>query len=218
LATRIDSKDWDVFYRAGTFWILFGSRKDGITAARTNFEEAVRLAPRSPLAHLGLGECLLLEGYEPAASQEFEKSLGLRRTAIALSSIGSAYLSTRRYAVAAEFFEKAVAADPSRYTYHINAGKAYRGVPNGGSRAEEHFRLALSQTEGALADADIALVRAYHGVCQAALGQAEAARADFARIVGIDNIDKHTLAVVRDGFEILGDREMTRTLDRQLAE
>ena len=97
-------------------------------------------------------------------------------------------------------------ADPSKYIYHVNAGVAFRNIAEAQAQAQEHFTQALRQTQDSLsAGGEKALVRAYQGLCRAALGQEQEARRDLERAQNEAGLDMQVLGRVYDGYKLLGD-------------
>jgi tetratricopeptide (TPR) repeat protein len=219
LAEEAASNSWEVFDRLGVFYYKAEPRDRDLNRARASLERAVRLAPKSPLAHRHLGDILLLQHAPDAALKEFERSLALRRTPQTLSSIGSAYLSTRRFAAAADYFSQASQADPSKYLYHVNAGMALRELLDRLRDSRAQFTQALRQTQDTLSSGgERALVRAYQGLCHAGLEESAEARQDLEQALTEGGRDMHVLRVVIDGFRLLGDSKRAREVDQLIRE
>lgn len=207
LAEAAPDANWDVFDRLGMFHLMADPRHRDLDGALEDFASAVRMAPDEPLPHRYLGQVLLLKGRSAEAHKELERSLLLRRSPNALAALGSAYFAETNMVMAERFFAEASRADPSRYNFHIDAGLALRTDPKTRDEAIEHFTQALRQIDDALsAGGEKALLRAFHGLCLAALGNEKGARSDLelARKEAVDNF--LVLAKVRDGYVVLGDK------------
>jgi serine/threonine protein kinase/Tfp pilus assembly protein PilF len=215
LAEKAADSRWDVWDRIGVFYYKAEPRNQDLTRARASLERAVQCAPDSPIAHRHLGEILLSQKSPGQAMTEFQQSLKLRTTAATLSAIGSALLVRREYGMAANYFTKASGADPSKFLYHVNAGLAYRKMSGAESQAREHLNQALRQTQDSLsAGAENARVRAYQGLCRAALGQTDEARYDLERAQKEAGLDMITLRIVYDGYKLLGDGTLATEVER----
>src|SRR5207248_1156422 len=88
LAEQQAGGNWDAFDRLGLFYKSEPTTAD-LQHAHDNFEQAVKLAPQSPLAHRHLGQILLKQGRAELALKEFKRSLAARRMPVTLSAIGS---------------------------------------------------------------------------------------------------------------------------------
>jgi tetratricopeptide (TPR) repeat protein len=195
-----------VFDRLGQFQMLTDPLVRGKERARGHFEEAVRLAPNSPLAHRHLGQIRLLQGARDDAFKEFDQSLKLRRTPQGLSAVGSAYYSAGLSDQALKYFEEALRMDPTRYTYHLGAALALRQARDRKVESDAHFAQALRQTEDILsANKGKSLVRAARGLCEAALGHLEEARRDLEQAVSEAPLDAQVLQMAYRGYQVLPD-------------
>jgi serine/threonine protein kinase len=217
LAEQAAGNRWDIWDRIGRYYVESEeSRQQDASHARSSFQRAVRLAPDSPLAHLHLGKILLLQKDESEARQEFLKSLQLRRTPEALSSIGSAYLAVHENLVAADYFVQASRQDPENFLYHYNAGVAYRAATNMQTEATQQFGQALRQLDDQLLPGhESARLRAYRGLCLVMLGRSEEAHRDLDQADGEAGLDMQLLRKVITGFQLLGDTNRVSEIRRR---
>jgi Tfp pilus assembly protein PilF len=218
LAEQNAGSRWEVFQRLASYYFRSESQTAELRHARVCAEQAVRYSPKSPSAHLLLGRILLMQNQTSGAKDEFDRALKLRHTANEFSAIGSAYLKASICNLAIENFLQASRNDPSKYLYHVNAAIALLQC-SGRDAAKEQFGLALAQIEDALrAGGEKALTRAYSGFCRAPLSQTEQARGDLERALQEAPLDQQVLRVVRRGYQILGDHEKVRELERRLGQ
>lgn len=216
LAEQNTGDRWEVFDRIGTFRYITQPRGPGLDRALTNFQQAVRLAKESPLAHRHLGQILLLRQAYDQASKELEQSLKLSRTALALGAVGTVYYSAGQRQKALEYHSQAIQADPGNYIYQVAAGLDLWEPLSSFPEADEHFAKALLQI-GTLPDlSEEPLPLAYQGLCHAALRQKEEARKELALALSKAALDHNVLRVIRCGYQILGDRPKANEIEKLL--
>jgi serine/threonine protein kinase len=164
---------WAAFVRIGNYFIRYVPGKDGLDRAQANFQRAVTLAEKSPLARRFLGQVLLL-GVRNGGDAELRKSLKGRRTPQTLMALGKLLNDTNL------LFE-AIRADPRNYIYHVATGLVlHRSGASAAAAAQ--FNLALGQTQDILNQGvERPLVRAYQAVCLAAQREAAMAVGDLSR-------------------------------------
>jgi len=214
LAEKVAGTNWHAWDRLGYFHYKSQGINRDLSRARMSLERAVELAPDSPLAHRELGNILLLLTNVAPAFEQFQRSLALRRTAPALSALGSAYLTRREYDKALDYFSQASQADPANFQYHFNIGLT---LTRSGRQAEaaEHFKQALQQTRDRLsAGGEKPMVRAYQGLFRAALHQEPEARQDLEQAVKEAGVDISVLGIVRHGYNLLADASRVKALDQ----
>jgi serine/threonine protein kinase/Tfp pilus assembly protein PilF len=219
LAEQVAGDRWDIWDRIGRYYVESEDpRQRDVSRARSSFERAVQLEPDSPLAHLNLGNILLLQKEDAEAHREFLKSLKLRHTPDALSSIGSGFFAVRQYAAAADYFLQASREAPEKYIYHYNAGWAYSRSNNLQALATAQFTQALRQIEDQLAPGhETALLRAHRGICLGKLDRKEEARRDLDLAASEAGLDTKSLRTVILGFQALGDTNRAAEIKRLAA-
>jgi serine/threonine protein kinase/tetratricopeptide (TPR) repeat protein len=213
LAEQTAGANWQAYYRLGNYY-KSDARDRGLQRTRDSFQRAVQLAPASPLAHRMLGQVLLVQGAIDAGTQELEQSLKLRPMPATLSALGSAWLKRGRFDMAANKFIDASRLDPSKYIFHMDAALALLNLTNRLPEATNHFEQALRQIQDSQADKP--LIQAHRGLCEAGLGQADAARVHLEYALSNAGAETRIVGVVRDGFRLLGDEARASEIEQLL--
>lgn len=214
MAEDLPANPWTVFDSLGTYRYLTSE----FPRARQALEQAVKLAPTSPLARRHLGQILVL--YRDFQSQnrarsEFEEALKLNRTASNLFGVGHAYESAKNFSEAANYFQQAIQKDSGKYIYHMGLAKALRMLPARSAEAAQEFEKAGSQIQDMIDTAGRKpLLAAHHGLCQAGLGQTNLARLDFEFARPAAVTDERVWAALVEGYTLLGDTKTVEELKR----
>jgi tetratricopeptide (TPR) repeat protein len=161
-----------------------------------------------------LGQVLLVQGAIDAGTQELEQSLKLRPMPATLSALGSAWLKRGRFDMAANKFIDASRLDPSKYIFHMDAALALLNLTNRLAEATNHFEQALRQIQDSQADKP--LIQAHRGLCEAGLGEADAARVHLEYALSNAGAETRIVGVVRDGFRLLGDEARASEIEQLL--
>jgi serine/threonine protein kinase/Flp pilus assembly protein TadD len=214
MAQALPNNNWLVLHGLAFFHYRTGDR----ARAREFFEQAVKLAPQSPLAHRDLGQILLLQPdaqSQAHARREFDEALTLNRTAANLYGVANAHAGVGNYAEAAKYRLEAIQADSGQYVYHIGLGEDLHMLPGRGSEAVQQFEQARRQIEGMLSTGGRKpLLVAHHGVCEAGLGHTNEARLDFEYARPEAARDARVRAVLMEGYRLLRDAKSLEELKR----
>jgi eukaryotic-like serine/threonine-protein kinase len=122
-------------YWATYNWLgLFYMRHARYEEAAAMYSQVVSLAPDSFTGYYNLGGVRTLQGKYTEAIPLLQRSLEIRKTADAMSNLGTAYFQLHRYADSAAAFEQATRLDAPNYVFWGNLGDAYYWAP--GKRME----------------------------------------------------------------------------------
>jgi tetratricopeptide (TPR) repeat protein len=214
IAENLPTNSWSVWMSVGEFRIQTGD----FARARKAFDQAVKLAPQSPLAHRHFGQFLIRQRdaqSQAQARQEFDLALKLNRTASNLFMVGSAYEAAANFSEAARYCQEAIQVNSGKYIYHIGLAEALRRLPNRGAEATEQFKQARRQIEDMISTGGHKpLWVAYHGVCQAGLGQTDTARSDFGFARPYAARDERVRHALIQGYHLLRDNNTVEELKR----
>ena len=147
------------------------------------YSQVVSLAPDSFTGYYNLGGVRILQGKYTEAIPLLQRSLEIRKTADAMSNLGTAYFQLHRYGESAAAFEQATQLDPPNYIFWGNLGDAYYWAPgrrmeaaaaygNGITLGEEQLRVNPRDAEVL---SSLAMYHAMRGERKAALNNVEAA-------------------------------------------
>jgi serine/threonine protein kinase/tetratricopeptide (TPR) repeat protein len=109
--------------------------------AEDMFEKVVALAPDSFRGYSNLGGIYILEGRYADAVKALDKSAAIRKTAGALSNLGTANFHMRRFEEAAQAYKDAIEFDSSNYALWSNLAAAHY---YGGHRTEAEIEYKKS--------------------------------------------------------------------------
>ena len=134
--------------------------KSNKSEAKQEFEEALRIDPNSPNAHLGLGSLLLEEGNSTEALSQYQSVLHESpQNAKALVGAGNVWATQGNNAEAADAYERALQASPSLPEAHYRLG-ALLMRQGSTDQAASHLSQAV-QLDFTYADAHVKLGEAY---------------------------------------------------------
>jgi len=123
------------------------------------FQRITALVPDNSSGYTNLGAVYWAEGEYASAAISYEKSLALRPTASAYSSLGTVYFFQDRCAEAVPLMEKASQILPKNDQVWGNLGDVYGCSPNGHGKAADAYHRAVQLGESRLAvnpaDADV---------------------------------------------------------------
>jgi serine/threonine-protein kinase len=137
----------------------------------------------------------------------FEQSIAIEPSRSALSNLGAIYFDERRFADAADMFERALEEDDGRYLTWGNLGYAYKFGP-APEDAEACFRKAVELGEQALEkDPESLWTRAYVAAYHAMLGQKEKGLLYLEEVVAASPEESRLIAHIAETFEDLGERK-----------
>ncbi len=137
---------WGGHSDLGVFYNLIGRYAD----AEASFRKALALVPDSYAAYNNLGGVLYNMGRIDDAIAMSRKSLELRPSPETYSNVGTIEFVRGNYAEAAQYYEKAVALNPSFHLLWGNLGDACVMVPALHSRGTEAYQRALQLADGEL--------------------------------------------------------------------
>jgi len=119
--------------------------------AEASFRTMIALVPDSYAAYRNLGGVLYSMGRADDAIAMSQRSLELKPSAETYSNVGTIEFTRGNYAVAAQYYEKAVALNPSYHLLWGNLADACIMIPSLRPRAVEAYRRALQLADGELA-------------------------------------------------------------------
>ena len=142
-----------VHYAEGLAW----AAKDVPDSALMALENAARVMPLHPLAHLRLGELKMAAGQTASAIENFERAVEANpRFAESLITLGQAYAASDRLTDATAAFERAIDANINALEAYLGLGRIFDGQQEWAAAAD-HFSKALlinPQSEPALRGLD----------------------------------------------------------------
>ena len=107
------------------------------------FKQVTTLEPDVNAGYENLGSVLVQQGKYADAVPYLQRALQIEPDAVAYTDIGTAYFFLKRYAEAAEAFEKAAALSPNDTQLIVNLGDAYRALGQA-DKAREQYQKAIS--------------------------------------------------------------------------
>jgi Flp pilus assembly protein TadD len=114
------------------------------------FQRTTELVPDNSSGYTNLGAAYWMDGQYKDAAISYEKSLALRPTASAYSSLGTVYFFLDRCAEAVPLMEKATGILPKNDQVWGNLADVYMFAPNGKEKAAQAYRRALHLSEALL--------------------------------------------------------------------
>jgi serine/threonine-protein kinase len=112
--------------------------------------QMTELVPDNSSGYTNLGAAYWMDGQYANAAINYERSLALRPTASAYSSLGTVYFFQDRCSEAVPLMEKASQLLPKNDQVWGNLGDVYGCDPNGKGKAAEAYRRAVQLGEGRL--------------------------------------------------------------------
>jgi len=138
-AIRLRTNDWVAYKDLGTFYYRTGRLEEALA----QFKRAVDLTPDNYDAYGSLGGVYLkMENYD-GAQTALRKSLELRPNEMAYSNLGTLYFNRRKFAQAAEVYQKVTRLNPNKDEFWGNLGHSYRWMGNRASDALQAYRKAI---------------------------------------------------------------------------
>jgi serine/threonine-protein kinase len=145
-AAQLRPDDFTSLNGLGLFYYGRGRYQD----ATTIFQRTTELVPDNSSGYTNLGAVYWMDGQYQNAAISYEKSLALRPTASAYSSLGTVYFFLDRCAEAVPLMEKAAAILPKNDQVWGNLADVYGCSPNGREKAAQAYRQALQLSEALL--------------------------------------------------------------------
>ena len=137
---------WGVHNDLGSFYTAIGRYPE----AEASFRKTIALVPDSYTAYGNLGGVLYNMGRIDDAIAMSRKSLELRPSAETYSNVGTIEFTPGNYAEAAQYYEKAVALNPTFHLLWGNLADACVMVPPLRGRGTDAYRRALQLADGEL--------------------------------------------------------------------
>jgi Flp pilus assembly protein TadD/TolB-like protein len=145
-AAQLRPDDFTSLNGLGLFYYGRGRYQD----ATKIFQRTTELVPDNSSGYTNLGAVYWMDGQYQNAAISYEKSLALRPTASAYSSLGTVYFFLDRCAEAVPLMEKAAAILPKNDQVWGNLADVYGCSPNGREKAAQAYRQALQLSEALL--------------------------------------------------------------------
>ncbi|MCB1009573.1 MAG: tetratricopeptide repeat protein, partial [Acidobacteria bacterium] len=174
----------------GVFLLLQGRLPEAIQS----FQRAIRTSPDNTRAITNLGTAYQQLGRYDEAVREYERSIAIRPTPVALSNLGALQFALRRFGDAAETFRRATALQPTNATVWLNLGDALRWRGDADAEARDAYRRAISLAEDDLAVTPLDAERqSTLALALAWSGEIDAARERLARALELDGTNSYFL-------------------------
>lgn len=206
---------WDGYNILGAFYCRFGR----IEEALPQFEHVIRLTPDNHWGYNNLGSLYFALDRLPEAEEMFRKAFAISGDGKVASNIGTLRYWEGHFVEAAEWFEKALAADHTDDRLWGNLGAALEKLPDQEEKAREAFTRAIAMAEERVrvdtrtAD-DLARLAHYH----ASLDDREEALEFIERAREKRPLSPRVMYQIGYTYERLGDRDraiewMTKALE-----
>lgn len=137
---------WAGYNELGKFYF----RQSQLPDAAKMFQKVVDLAPENFQGYFNLGAVLATQGQYGQASQALERSAEIRPTAEAYSNLAGVYFLSRRFADAAETYQRGLKLDDHDSLLWGNLGDALYWTPGRRSEAGAAYRKAISIADSKL--------------------------------------------------------------------
>jgi serine/threonine protein kinase/tetratricopeptide (TPR) repeat protein len=186
---------------------VFFYRRGRYPEAAEQFRKVIERAPGMFKPYSNLGATLMDLGKYDEAEQALTQSLKLRKTAPALNNLGAIRAYQRRDSEAVEYFEEAVAMDPSDYVNVENLADCYRRLGRL-QQAKSAYRKAMNGALEALAEnPSQGYPRAFVAQCAARLGDTKRAEAEIAQALKSSPGDNKVIETAILTYEVLNQRD-----------
>jgi len=151
-AVRTGPDDWLTYYRIGRFY--FVERHDPERAAGY-FERVIQLLPESSIGYSGLGSCFFYLGDRKEAREQLGRAVAIGSDYEAFANLATLEFYEKRFAEAAELYERALEMDDSDYTVWSGLAEARRFDGSAPRKTREAYQQAADRLSHRLdADAD----------------------------------------------------------------
>jgi tetratricopeptide (TPR) repeat protein len=186
---------------------VFFYRRGRYPEAAEQFRKVIERAPGMFKPYSNLGATLMDLGKYDEAEQALTQSLKLRKTAPALNNLGAIRAYQRRDSEAVEYFEEAVAMDPSDYVNVENLADCYRRLGRL-QEAKSAYRKAMNGALEVLAEnPSQGYPRAFVAQCAARLGDNKRAEAEIAQALKSSPGDNKVIETAILTYEVLNERD-----------
>lgn len=194
---------WGGWYELAQYYFHKGRYEE----AASEFAHVIQLAPDSAASHANYATSLKKVGKLDEAQAEFEKSISLKPTYAAINNLGNVYYQKRRWADAAEMYQRSEQMNPNDFRPWENLGLAQQwlGEQNKARESFHQARILLEQSlklkpDDAELQARMALMYGRDGDREKSLAHADAALAIAAN-------DPAVLGDIAEVHELAGERE-----------
>ncbi len=186
---------------------VFFYRRGRYPEAAEQFRKVIERATGMFQPYSNLGATLMDLGKYDEGEQVLTQSLKLRKTAPALNNLGAIRAYQRRDSEAVEYFEQAVAMDPSDYVNVENLADCYRRLGRL-QAAKSAYRKAMNLALEALVEnPSQGYARGFVAQCAARLGDTKRAEAEIAQALKLSPGDNEVIESAILTYEVLGQRD-----------
>ncbi|HWZ41865.1 MAG TPA: protein kinase [Candidatus Saccharimonadales bacterium] len=182
--------------------------------AAEQFQKAIDRAPGRYSPYFNLGAVLDVLGRDDEALTALRKSLALKKTALALNSLGVIMAYQWHDNDAAGYYQQAVEMEPGNYKYRLNLGDSYR-------RLGRRWDAMMSYRKGkelALAELQqnprLGATRAFVAYFKARVGDRAGAEEEIAEALHLSPGDAQALRCAILVYEALGQRDRALKIAR----
>ncbi|MFN2238954.1 MAG: tetratricopeptide repeat protein [Thermoanaerobaculia bacterium] len=137
---------WAGYNRLGVLFMSQGRFADAVP----EFQEVIELTPDNTRGYNNLGAAYLQLGRLREAERTFNDSVSVSPNSDALGNLGYLLFYEKRYAEAADKYEKAVALSPNDYLLWLSMGDSYRWAAGGKERSLAAYANAIRLADAAL--------------------------------------------------------------------
>ncbi len=141
-AIELRPESWSGYHYLGVFYYQRGL----YDKAEANWKRITELTPDNLMGYNLLGALYLQLGRNGEAVEMFQRSLGIKPTAEAYSNLGTVFFFDRKYAEAAEMYEKAIALGANQPVFWGNLADACRFVPGKEEKSRRAYETAVRLT------------------------------------------------------------------------
>src|SRR6266536_1834549 len=175
--------------------------------AAEQFRRVIESAPGVFNAYINLGATLMDLGKYDEAEQFLIQSLKLRETAPALNNVGAIRAYQKRDSEAVEYYERAVAVEPSDYVIIENLADSYRRLGRGAA-AKMAYRKAMNLALRDLVENPAqGYPRGFVAYCAARLGDEKRAEAEIRQAIKSSPGDNRVMENAALTYEALHQRD-----------
>jgi serine/threonine protein kinase/Flp pilus assembly protein TadD len=164
---------------------VFFYRRGRYPEAAEQFQQVIERAPGMFKPYSNLGAALMDLGKYDEAEQSLVQSLKLRETAPALNNMGAIRAFQKRDSEAVEYYERAVAINPSDYEYVNveNLADSYRRLGRTGAARTAYLKAMNLALEELVENPSEGYPRGFVAYCAARLGDPKRAEAEIAQAI-----------------------------------
>jgi eukaryotic-like serine/threonine-protein kinase len=203
-ATELRPSDWTSIYDLAMFYYRRGRAKQSIPL----LQRVTQLAPDNSSGYTGLGAVYWMDGQLENAAANFQRSLELRKSASAYSSLGTIYFFLDRCTEAVPMMESASKLAPKNDQVWGNLGDAYACSPATKDKAAQAYRQAVQLGQDRLkVNPDEPDALSVVALYQAKLGEKSKALANIAKARKLAADNRRVTWNSALVYELEGDRD-----------